>query len=407
MTRPVLRIAFDVARCLVVLLAPACSAPPLDAVVDGATSSDLSAPSPDGGALDLALAAGDLADWRNGWVEETLPGTFANSPITSLGQALVADPVTPRRLMLLGVAIGLEPVAAIPWSDGVSYNGLIAAPGSTFESGVGAWVSDGSYRGFMLRNDADQSRATVTATLGTLGFNMTPHASWDWSSMQAPALGNWPPNSLLVDRASNAVMFTFASSGTLSKVPAMVGDPTQSWALAASTAGRTPYGHTADGSHLLLGDATSLERCAFPATTDCEGLATTGLPSGALFVGSPWLSPVDAVTLRVSATDPLAAQPVLYASSDSGATLSAIPTPIAPNGYRFAIAPAHADTIAVIVQAGVSGGGADTLQVTQDLGQTWQKRALPSTPTPDAVIAFDAAGALFLLRGGQLFSLQP
>ncbi len=337
----------------------------------------------------------DLAISLNGWVEEIPPHRLFSS-----GQ-LVADPFTPRRLMLVGVATGIDPVLGTPWADGLLYNGIPIPSGSVQVSSNGAWTSDGSYRGFLLSSLSDQSVTTYRVTLGTKGFSQTPYASWWPTTMLPPGLGSWPPGDLLVDRAHAVSYFVWSAKHKLWKVPEIVGGPVENAFLPSTASGRL-VGFTADGNHLLLAGAATLQRCAYPAPSDCTFAPMAGFVAGDQLDSPLWISPVTNDVLRMSARNPTTFTQRAYATSDSGATLTEVPLPVGATGDMLIVAPNDADTMAVELSP---TNGLELVAVTHDRGVTWKTTPLPETPTGGVVLVYDAAGTLFLLRNLQLFSL--
>ena len=354
-------------------------------VVDGAVA--------DATATTDGAAAPDLAISLNGWIEELPPHRLFSS-----GQ-LVADPFTPRRLMLVGIATGSNAVLGTPWADGILYEGSSIASGSQLISSTGAWTSDGSYRGFMSTSANDQSVTSYRVTLGTHGLPPEPYASWTPTTLLKPALGSWPPNDVLIDRAHAVAYFVSSANHEMWKVPEIVGGTVEHAILPASGAF---VGFTADGTHLVFNGATTLQRCAYPAPYDCAFAALAGLISGDQLDARSFLSPSANEVLLLPATNPGTLTHRTYATSDSGATLTPVSLPLNATNEAPVVSPNDADMMAVVL---APTSGLEQIAVTHNRGLTWTTMPLPETPTGGVVLVYDAAGTLFLLRNLQLFSL--
>lgn len=214
-----------------------------------------------------------------------------------------------------------------------------------------------------------------------------------WKEVMPPGFGSWPPRSVHVMPGTPVRVFVRTDSDLLEVsspeafAPIFPLGPVAEIALSPD---RTTY----------LGVSSSNLRSCVLTTGVCTDITTTGLGAGEI-LSAVWFDPYDAARILVNTTDGLARH--TYYSTNGGTAFTVLPCPTNSLTVRPLTVPGNPGTFVVTTTA--TNSTPQTIQVTKNAGATWTALKFPTTTMTDVSgLAVDAAGALFLLREGTLFS---
>jgi hypothetical protein len=278
----------------------------------------------------------------------------------------------------------------IVWDDGVFGDALTAASESNI--GGAGFSGDG---GFYILQDLN-SGAVV---------HRLPTAAGSWTTFAldqgVPATSGWPPSRMDLAHGSLPRIGLFGgntffeATGKLNQLDLFeVAQPHQAtwdpttldgdlWAWIRMLPERS------DGFLAQSTFAKAIVDCSGTFPLVCTQIAT--LPEVATGV---WTTPAapDQVLARIDAT-------TLLASHDAGASFASVQLPAGVANFDVGISPIDAASLVLWTN------GSSDLWATHDLGATWSALPWPETTiTSLSGAGVDAAGRLFLLRGGTLFS---
>lgn len=348
---------------------------PIDVVPDGAADAIAVLPSEDAGKDSrTVLDANVLEPLNNGWTAETQKDEIYRLGLVT-PNGLVADPATPRRLM---VRLASSTLLAVRWEDGkfgrLLKNSTAVTAVSPAGSG-GGFAGGGTFYDYLL---VEPSQAFVAVEEG---------GRWIWKVVLGGGLGNWPPSGIRVTPGTGSRAFTSTSSvyielSTLSPLPLFPSEGLGTIALKG------------DGATFLSMSINGLRRCSFRPHV-CSAVPTN-LPSD--------------VSVRSIAYDPFNTTHVLLTkadgsvihSTDDGVTFSDVPLPINSSRTLMAV-PGKPNSFVTYTVA--TPGTEATVQTTDNAGTTWTALKFPNAPTEDiGGLVIDPDGTLFLLRSGRIYS---
>jgi hypothetical protein len=331
-----------------------------------------------------ATADGSQAAPPSAWTAETPPQGITLATGASVAWIL-ADPVVPRRLMLklsstTNVAVSWEAGAfgpILPWL--ANYLPLIP------EASGGGFAADGSFYGFLAAApDVTKSQLAVKDATG-----------WSWK-LAAPGPQVTAPRSVHVMPGAPVRVFVRGDSSLIEVSSSDVFPPTFPLGAVGEPA------LAADRTTYLGVTSNTLQRCAL-ATGTCTAVGSTGFGAGDTLSGVAF-DPFDGNRILVRASSntqpPL---PRFYYSTNGGLAFSSLPLPSAAGQPQTV--PGKPGTF--VVSTFAVGSASETIQLTRDFGETWTTIPFPPTKITDlSGLTVDAAGTLYLVREGTLFSMK-
>lgn len=338
----------------------------------------------DAGKKDAAATdAGSL----NGWTAESGDEAILLATGTSV-TALLADPSTPRSLLLRMQTAGEGEGATIDmtWTDGV----LGQAMPSPGPAGAALIFARGGTSSFGADGNVYEVIDFPSAGRVAVQLEQRSASTLNWITV-APELYSWPPRDVLVMPGAPTRVFLQTDAELVEATATTpTSFPTGYFGSISLSPDRTTY--------LAVSNA-GLEKCTL-ATGSCAAVTTTGIADGDA-PSQVWIDPVDGSRVFLSTSNGTALH--FYTATDGGTAFTAVPLPSSPTWGAPIFAPSVPSTLAVQLAATESSPGG--ISVTTDSGAHWKDIAPPDTPITDVSgLAFDAAGALFLVRNGTLYS---
>lgn len=303
-----------------------------------------------------------------------------------------ADPLTPRRLVLkLQGAAGIPgggKQLALPWTSGTFGTVLQWSAG-----GDAQFVHNGNGGGFAPNGDYYEFIAFHNGRV-PVQVGVRSGTAWSWREVQAPFFGSWPPRAIRIMPGASPRVF-LQTDGELIEISSKEMMPP----VTKLGGGSGTMVFEADGTTYLRLGSDGFRRCTL-ATATCTLIASTGI--GANETLSDFEGDMYHTRILVGVYDNAASTFRYYTSVDGAATLQPLGLP-SPTRTRILTVPGQPGTLVTNVPpTNVNPGG---IMVTRDNGQTWTNIAPPQTNITDiSGLAVDAAGTLFLVRSGTLFS---
>jgi hypothetical protein len=392
---------FFFSMCVAALIAaPACSSS-----TDAASSEDAGSGDDEGGSSS-SRDAGNHADSSTrdagsndaatndsgtssleGWTAETSDQGVLLETSTGVSKVL-ADPTTPRRLVLRlqsGADEGMP--LDITWNGG-SFGQEMTSPGP---SGAALVFARGGTSSFGADGNIYEVFDFPSAGRVPVELEQRSDSKLSWLTV-SPQEYSWPPRDVLVMPGSPTRVFVQTDAELVEATAATpTSFPTGYFQSISLSPDRMTY--------LAVSQTDGLEKCTL-TTGSCAPVSATGVASGDV-PSRVWIDPVDASRVFLATTNAGALR--FYVATDGGSAFTAVPLPSGAIYDTPQFSPATPSTIAVQMQATESSAGG--VSVSTDSGAHWTDVPLPQTPITDiSGFAFDAAGTLFLVRNGTLFS---
>ena len=353
------------------------SVTPVDASPDGAAAAPDLSPSGDAGPDSRADFDAAEPDPLNGWKAETKKDEIYRLALVT-PDGLVADPATPRRLM---VRLASSTFLAVRWEDGkfgrLLKNSAVGTAVSPTGNG-GGFIGGGTFFDYLI---VESSQASVAVEQG--GY-------WSWKTISSAGLGNWPPSGILVTPGTGSRAFTSTSSvfielSTLALSPQPL----------FPSAGLGTVALKGDGATFLSISTNGFRRCSISPHV-CAPVPTN-LPTN-VSVRSIAYDPFDSTHVLLEKADGEALH-----STDDGATFSNVPLPPKGSSRGLITVPGKPDSFVTYTEA--TSGSEAAVQTTDNAGATWTAHKLPQAAIEDVGgLVMDPEGTLFLLRSGILYS---
>lgn len=303
-----------------------------------------------------------------------------------------ADPLTPRRLVLklqgaAGVPGGGKQLA-LPWSSGTFGTVLQWSAG-----GDAQFVHNGNGGGFAPNGDYYEFIAFHSGRV-PVQVGVRTGTAWSWKEVQAPFFGSWPPRAIRIMPGATPRVF-LQTDGELLEISTTDFMPP----VTKLGGGSGTMVFEADGTTYLRLGVEGFVRCTL-ATAACAPIVSTGIGANETLSGVE--GDLYHARILVGAYDAATSTFRYYTSSDGAATFQPLGIP-SPTRTRMLSVPGQPGTfVTVVPPTNASPGG---IEITRDSGQTWNDIAPPPTNITDiSGLAVDAAGTLFLVRSGTLFS---
>ena len=390
---------FLFSTCLIAwMVTPACSSSSGDAASsedaggigdEGGSSSRDAGNRADSSTHDAAAKDASKSDSGSleGWTQETSDEGVLLLTSTSVTKML-ADSTTPRRLLLRLETEGNEGTPLdVTWKDG-SFGQIMPSPGP---NGAALIFARGGTSSFGADGNIYEVFDFPSAGRVAVELQQRSDSTMSWIDV-APGMYNWPPRDVLVMPGSPTRVFLQTDEELVEATAATpTSFPTGYFQSISLSPDRTTY--------LAVSGSAGLEKCTL-ATGSCAPVATTGIAEGDV-PSQVWIDPVDASRVFLTTSNATALH--FYAATDGGTAFTAVSLPAGSIWGTPQFAPSAPSKIAVQMAPTESSPGG--LSVTTDLGVNWTDVPLPETDITDiSGFAFDAAGTLFLVRNGTLYS---